>query len=332
MRSGYIVKSKSAKKISEKELEMINKLTRRTFEEDEIYSFSVVLCDNDIDRDFDRFSDSALAKLSELYIGKTGVLDHKATSENQTARIFFCEIENVPEKTNKVGEPYKRLVAKAYMPKCEKNESTILEIDSGIKKEVSVGCAVENKICSICGKDLNQEKCAHKKGKKYRKNGKYEVCHNILENPTDAYEWSFVAVPAQPEAGVIKAFETKPFKGGEKNMEEIIKSLGGGEDVNLSAQECEKLTKMIKCLEQKASERDSYVEEIRNDVLKMSKILEPDIGENLIKSALENLSLTELQSLKKAFKSKISKSIPSAPQFAPEKPDLPIQKNTQFKI
>ncbi|MBR2735470.1 MAG: hypothetical protein IKE05_04690, partial [Clostridia bacterium] len=69
-----------------------------------------------------------------------------------------------------------------------------------------------------------------------------------------------------------------------------------------------------------------------NDVLKMSKILEPDIGENLIKSALGNLSLSELQTLKKAFKSKISKIIPSAPQFAPEKPDLPIQKNTQFKI
>jgi len=332
MKDGYIIKSKSTKKISEKELEMINKLTRRTFEEDEIYSFSVVLCDNDIDRDFDRFSDSALAKLSELYIGKTGVLDHKATSENQTARIFFCEIESVPEKLNKLGEPYKRLMAKAYMPRCEKNESTILEIDSGIKKEVSVGCAVENRICSICGKNLNQEKCAHKKGKKYRKNGKFEVCHNILENPTDAYEWSFVAVPAQPEAGVVKAFNNKLFKGGEKNMEEIIKSLGGGEDVNLSAKECEKLTKMIKGLEEKASERDSYIEEIRSDVLKMSKILEPDIGEDLIKSALENLSLTELQSLKKAFKSKISKSTPSAPQFAPEKPDLPIQKNTQFKI
>lgn len=332
MKDGYIIKSKSGKKLSEKELEMINKLTRRTFEEDEIYSFSVVLCDNDIDRDFDRFSDSALEKLSELYIGKTGVLDHKATSENQTARIFFCEVESYGEKLNKIGEPYKKLIAKAYMPKCEKNEDTILEIDSGIKKEVSVGCAVESRICSICGKDLNKETCTHKKGKKYRKNGKYEVCHNVLENPTDAYEWSFVAVPAQPEAGVIKAFENKLFKGGEKNMEEIIKSLSGGENVNLSAKECEKLTKMIKCLEQKASERDCYIEEIRNDVLKMSKILEPDIGENLIKSALGNLSLRELQTLKKTFKSKISKIIPSAPQFAPENPDLPIQKNTQFKI
>ncbi len=332
MRSGYIVKSKSTNKISEKELKMINKLTRRTFEEDEIYSFSVALCDNDIDRDFERFSDSALEKLSKLYIGKTGVLDHKATSENQTARIFFCEIESLPEKTNKIGEPYKRLVAKAYMPKCEKNKTTILEIDSGIKKEVSIGCAVENKICSICGKDSNKEKCEHKKGKKYRNGNKYQICHSILENPTDAYEWSFVAVPAQPEAGVIKAFKNNPFKGGEKNMEEIIKSLNSGEDVNFSAQECEKLNEMIKCLKQKASERDFYIEGVRNDVLKMCRILEPDIGENLIKSALENLSLNDLQTLKKAFKSKISKIIPSEPQFAPEKSDLPIQKNIQFKI
>ena len=31
-------------------------------------------------------------------------------------------------------------------------------------------------------------------------------CHVVLSDVTDAYEWSFVAVPAQREAGVTKQF------------------------------------------------------------------------------------------------------------------------------
>ena len=48
---------------SEEELSLINKFTRRTFSADEVYAFSVVLCDNDVDRDFERFSDDALCKM-----------------------------------------------------------------------------------------------------------------------------------------------------------------------------------------------------------------------------------------------------------------------------
>ena len=49
------------------ELEQINKYTRRELKEDEVYVFPVVLCDNEIDRDGERFSDSALEKLAELF-------------------------------------------------------------------------------------------------------------------------------------------------------------------------------------------------------------------------------------------------------------------------
>lgn len=40
-------------------LEKINKFTRRPLREEEIYAFPVTLCDNDIDRDNERFSDEA---------------------------------------------------------------------------------------------------------------------------------------------------------------------------------------------------------------------------------------------------------------------------------
>ena len=54
-------------------LEKINRFTRRELGEDEVYTFSVILCDNDIDRDLERFSDEALVTLAEKFIGRTGI-------------------------------------------------------------------------------------------------------------------------------------------------------------------------------------------------------------------------------------------------------------------
>lgn len=330
-KGGYVVKSDSNSHVSEKELNLINKLTRRKFKEDEVYTFSVVLCDNDIDRDNDRFTDKALEKLSELFIGKTGILDHDPKSKNQTARIYKCYTEIVPEKKNLLGEPYKRLVAKAYMPICKKNENIILEIDSGIKKEVSVGCKVERKICSICEKNLNEEVCCHVKGTKYKKNGKYQLCHCILSEPTDAYEWSFVAVPAQRQAGVIKTF-TLAKNGGETKMEDIIKSLSSGEKVTLSQTETSKLLNLISDLKEKAKIGSCYKEDLKSEVLKLSAIVQPEINSQVMKSVAEKLSIDELKSFRNFFKSKLSEIIPIKPQFSSEQSQSQKTQNTQFKI
>lgn len=174
-----------------KELDLINQYTKRRFSADEVYTFSVVLCDNEIDRDFECFDSTSLEKLAEMYIGKSGILDHNPTAENQTARIYDCKVETVDGKLTSYGEQYKRLIAKAYMPISEKNKDIILELDSGIKKEVSVGCSMGKSVCSICGSDFKN--CSHIKGKSY--GGK--LCYAVLSKPKDAYEWSFVAVPAQ---------------------------------------------------------------------------------------------------------------------------------------
>ena len=53
MKGGYVVKSKNETKVLNQDLELINKLTRRKLSEDEVYVFSLVLCDNDIDRDYE---------------------------------------------------------------------------------------------------------------------------------------------------------------------------------------------------------------------------------------------------------------------------------------
>jgi hypothetical protein len=183
-------------------LDKINKFTRRPLSADEVYVFSVVLCDNDIDRDCERFSDEALGELKEKFVGRTGIFDHQPSTANQTARIFETEVEELPDRLTKTGEPYKRLKAGAYMVRTDENRDLIAEIDGGIKKEVSISCAVVKKVCSVCGSDRSAGGCAHTKGRMY--GGK--LCHDILSGITDAYEWSFVAVPAQISAGVTKHY------------------------------------------------------------------------------------------------------------------------------
>ena len=186
-------------------LDKINKFTRRPMKEDEVYAFSVVLCDNDIDRDCERFSDEALVELKEKFVGRTGIFDHNASSANQTARIYETEVVTDSERLTKTGKPYKYLKAGAYMVRTEENAHLIAEIDGGIKKEVSVSCTAQKRTCSVCGCDRSIGGCAHVKGKKY--SGR--LCHDILSGITDAYEWSFVAVPAQVNAGVTKHFSDK---------------------------------------------------------------------------------------------------------------------------
>lgn len=186
----------------EEQLDKINHFTRRKLTADEVYIFSVILCDNEIDRDYERFSDNALNELKTLFIGKTGIFDHDTKSSNQSARIFDTELITDNTRLTSDGQAYKYLKAHVYMVRTDENEALIREIDGGIKKEVSISCTAIDRICSVCGCDKKVASCFHIKGKKY--NGK--ICHTILDGISDAYEWSFVAVPAQINAGVTKYF------------------------------------------------------------------------------------------------------------------------------
>lgn len=186
-------------------LRKLNQFTRREHTEEEVYLFDVILCDNEIDRDRERFSESALEQMKGLFIGKTGIFDHDPKSSGQTARIFDTEIVHEPEKKTSDGRPYVCLKAQAYMVRTQANADLIREIEGGIKKEVSVSCSAAKHLCSVCGADRRESACGHVSGRTYGK----KTCHTILEDIRDAYEWSFVAVPAQVAAGVTKFYHEK---------------------------------------------------------------------------------------------------------------------------
>lgn len=174
---------------AEKELEYINRFANRKYKADEVYVFTVNLCDNDVDRDNEAFSVEALRELERLFVGKTGILEKSPSSKNRTARIFVCGVESVPGKKTKAGDDYYKLVARAFIPVNKNTVDTVSDIKNGRISEISIGCSVENRMCSICGKDIHI--CGHKKGEMY--DGK--LCYSKIFDIVDAYEWAAVANP-----------------------------------------------------------------------------------------------------------------------------------------
>jgi hypothetical protein len=159
-------------------------------------------------------------------LGKSVLFDHRWSAEKQVARLYRTFVEQLSEKTT-MGEPKKVLRGSAYMLRTEETAELIKAIEGGIKKEVSVGCSMRNCNCSICGKGLRYQwttgkflcEDGHIKGDTY--DGK--LCVGDLVDPKDAYEVSFVAVPAQRGAGVTKEAKIDTMTPEEKL--EMIKQL-----------------------------------------------------------------------------------------------------------
>ena len=74
------------------QLEAINALAKSALTPEQVYVFSLRLCDDQPDRDNERFDTGALPELARLFLGKTGILDHKWSSDCQVARIFSTEV------------------------------------------------------------------------------------------------------------------------------------------------------------------------------------------------------------------------------------------------
>ena len=303
------------------ELELINTYTRRTLTADEVYVFTVVLCDNDVDRDGERFTVESLFALEKLFVGKTGIFDHNPSAKNQTARIISCRVENVASRTTATGDEYFCLKARAYLPRTEGNSELIAALDSGIVKEVSVGCAVGKILCSVCGDDIGM--CPHRKGETY--GGK--LCCGELTEPYDAYEWSVVAVPAQKNAGV-----TKTAYGKEIDMEGIMKKLSRGQSATFSDRDCKKLLEYIDSLKQSAKDGVYYRDSLTTEVLRLSAAVQPGISRETMESVTKGMSVAQLKEFKTAFEKQRAELIPVAPQLYTEKKSTKSDANGQYHI
>ncbi len=292
---------------AEKELELINNYTRKPLKTEEVYTFTVTLCDNEIDRDFECFSKESIETLKNLFVGKTGISDHSMRAKDQAARIYHCYIESDPTKKTSKGEVYTALKAKAYTVITDSTKTLIDEIDGGIKKEVSIGCAVSKITCSICGKNMKAHECSHIKGRRY----KGALCHGILQEPTDAYEWSFVAVPAQRNAGVTKSFRKKEEK--QVNTNDIIKSMTEG--TVLSDEDAKALKSYIVSLETKAKQAEAYKAHLTEDIARYAGIIMPQVNIKHFSKGCEDMDIDTLKQLRDGMKKQAGEIFPVTTQI-----------------
>lgn len=264
------------------QLEAINALAKACLTAEQVYVFSLRLCDDQVDRDGERFDTAALPGLAKLFIGKTGIVDHQWSSANQVARIFETQV--VREK----GISY--IKAWAYIRRGGANEELIADIEAGIRKEVSVGCAMGRSVCSICGSDYGC--CGHQKGESY--DG--QVCCAILREPMDAYEFSFVAVPAQREAGVLKA-----LGGGRKCLKELAEEFGAQAEYRV--------------LYKEAQLGRQYRKELEDGVVRLCLTLELGAAEPVLRGIVKTAAAEDLMKLRSALEGRVAEMLPVTTQL-----------------
>ena len=256
--------------LDQTELGLINAMSRKKLTGEEVYTFAVRLCDNEVDRDGERFPAETLEELAPLFVGKSGIFDHQWSAAGQTARIYRTELVRDESVLTAAGDPLCYLKGYAYMLRTEGNRDLIAEIEGGIKKEVSVGCAVEEARCSICGENIHdRSRCAHEKGREY--SGK--LCWADLVHATDAYEWSFVAVPAQKNAGVMKSMRMDMAQ-----------------------------------LEREAALGRKYLQQLKDEVVRLGGVAGLALEQATLKSIVQRLEEPELDALKKAFEVQVDKA------------------------
>ena len=265
------------------QLEAINAQARAELTAEQVYVFSVRLCDDQPDRDMERFDTLALPALAKLFVGKTGIVDHQWRSDNQVARIFETQV------VQEAGVSY--IKAWAYIRRGGQADEVIADIEAGIKKEVSVGCAMGSTTCSICGSEYGT--CGHQKGELYDGG----VCYAILKEPVDAYEFSFVAVPAQREAGVMKAMPGKT---------RALKALA--EEFGAQAE--------YRALYKQAQLGALYEKQLRDDVVRLCLSLDLGASEPVLRGIMDKAGSEELQLLKQALEKRMRLLMPVVTQLS----------------
>ena len=308
------------------DLALIERFARRALGAEEVYTFPVVLCDNEVDRDGERFSGAALEGLAKLFVGKTGIFDHDPKGRNQTARIYRCRVEEDATRTTSAGETYRALRADAYLMRSEANRELILEIDGGIKKEVSVGCAMGSAVCSICGADRRKAPCGHRPGERYEG----RLCHTVLGEPTDAYEWSFVAVPAQPRAGVVKGLGAR--SPGEGMLSVLQKALARGEGLTLTPGEAAELARWAGELREAAREGREAREKALQEAVRLGRLACPRLDRELIRRTLAPLTAGEISAWAEEYRQRAAKRLPIPQTALPKEEGAGEGGNEPFRV
>ena len=264
------------------QLEAINAQAKGNLTAEQVYVFSLRLCDDQVDRDGERFDTAALPQLAKLFIGKTGIVDHRWSSDSQVARIFEAKVV--------CQDGVSFIKAWAYIRRGGAADEVIADIEAGIKKEVSVGCAMGQSVCSVCGSEYGS--CGHQKGEYY--DG--VLCCVILKEPVDAYEFSFVAVPAQRDAGVLKGMGR-----GKRSLKELADEFGAQGE--------------YRALYKEAQLGRQYRKELERSVVRLCLSLELGATEPVLQGIVSKANAEDLLALRTALQGRLDEMLPVQTQL-----------------
>lgn len=178
-----------------KTFEELKEELKLNIESTDVYVFECVLSDNRRDRDGDLVSTAALIQLGELLKNSTGLIEHEWNSDSAIGRIIDTEIEVHEDEQNEIGEPYAQLIGLCYILK---NTDLYEKVLAGVVEGISIAFTTA------------------------RQSRRDDIDTNVIEEISDAYEWSLVAVPANKSAGIRHKF----FKlGGRRNMKKSFAKL-----------------------------------------------------------------------------------------------------------
>lgn len=179
------------------DIDLINKFSKAELTPEEVYAFKIRMCDGLADRVDDEMTNDFLSEFATLVNEKSIPLlkDHCWSVECQLGRIYKAEVAEDEEGVSFV---------KGYAYVLASDTELVDKIKAGIFKEVSVAFDGEG-VCSICGEPMEKDY----DGRGYCKSGHragVDDCVTLLTHCKDVYELSFVSVPCQPKAAVIKKF------------------------------------------------------------------------------------------------------------------------------
>ena len=150
-----------------------------------------------------------------------------------------------------------------------------------------------------------------------------------MSDAADAYEWSFVAVPAQRDAGVTKSFE---LKNGDVDMTDIKKSLRTDEnEIMLSNKEAKAICAYIEEKEELASLGEEYKKGLIKELVSLCAKSIPSMDLGVFNGVASVMTIKELLCFKKAFeKQQAAENMPQ-PQLS--KPQQKSNNNfNEFRI
>ena len=115
-----------------------------------------------------------------------------------------------------------------------------------------------------------------------------------LAEPTDAFEWSFVAVPAQPRAGVVKGFRPGTT---------LRQALAAWDRDGVWQAELDQL-------EKEAAAGRRHLEALRRETVRLGLLAEPALGEVTLQGIAGKLNQEELEALQACYARRLEGQLP----------------------